>query len=316
MNAILMAIQILVTMLVGVIAKKLKVVGDDFRSKLSPFLLDICIPCLIVNSFINLEFDEEHFKSGLTLMLVAVLVVVILYIVGFVFKLVCKDKVFGAIGHYSIIFSNFTFMGIPVVQGLYGDEGVFFYMMFLMPIRVLYYVLMPFVLAPPNNRHVSVKDIAKIFVSVPMIALYLALFLYLTQIKLPTFIAKPLGNISTLVSTMGIILIGVSLADVDFKEVFSKSENIIMPIFNVIIAPVAVLAVLTLLFGETMPHISLAVCVIYAALPTATMVPIWAAKYYDEERPIKLASVGIVVSTLVSVATLPVIAILIEKVLF
>ena len=315
MEAVLLALQIIITMAVGVLAKKLKIVGDDFRAKVSPFLLDICMPCLIVNSFSGLEFDIDSFKSGLFLILVSVLVVFILYIVGAVFKLFCKDKVFGAVGHFSIIFSNFTFMGIPVVEELYGDEGIFYYMMFLISIRVLYYILMPFVLASSGKRQINMREVGKVFITVPMLALYLAVFLYVTQLKIPTFIAKPLSNISTLVSTMGIILIGVSIADVNFKELFSKAENLFLPLFVDILAPSAVLAVLTPIFGGSLPHVCIAVAVIYAALPTATMVPVWTAKYYDDEEPVRRASVGVVVSTLLSVVTLPLTAIVIEMIL-
>ena len=207
-------------------------------------------------------------------------------------------------------------MGIPVAEGLYGDQGIFYYMMFLIPVRIIYYILMPFVLAPGENGKVDFRSIAKVFTSVPMISLYLAVILYVAQIKIPDFIGTPLKNLSTVVSTMGIALIGVSIADVDFKELFSKAENLLLPIFVDVAAPLAVLAVLAVLFGSSMPYEALAVAVIYSALPTATMVPIWTSKFYEgDEAAVSGASVGVVMSTLLSIVTLPIVAVVIEAVL-
>ena len=114
MQAVLLTIQIMITMMAGVIGKKFGIVGNDFRAKVSPFLLDICMPCLIVNSFAGLDFDPESFKSGIYLMLISVLVIFVLYLVGLAFKIISKDKTAGCVG---------TFLGDFLKFHIYGHTG-------------------------------------------------------------------------------------------------------------------------------------------------------------------------------------------------
>lgn len=315
MNAVFLALQILITISVGVIGRKLKIVDADMIKKVSPLLTELGIPCLVVYTFAILEFDAESFRSALILMLVCLFEVVLLYILGFALRVFIKDSHKRSIASYSSIFSNATFMGIPIVQGLYGAEGMFYYMMFNMPIRILYYVCIPLLLAPHDEKKFDFKEILGVLKSPPLVALYIAIAIYLLQIKLPSFILNPLGNINTLVSTMGIIMIGITVADVNVKEVLKDLSNLILPIEKVVVAPLVTLFVLKLLFSGMLPPISIAVSVMYAALPMATMTTVFATKYYEGET-VRWISLETVISTLLSVATIPALAVIMEFVLF
>ena len=57
MNAVFLALQILITISVGVVGRKLKIVDADMIKKVSPLLTELGIPCLVVHTFAILEFD-------------------------------------------------------------------------------------------------------------------------------------------------------------------------------------------------------------------------------------------------------------------
>ena len=40
---------------------------------------------------------------------------------------------------FSLMFTNFTFMGLPIVSELYGPEAVFNYVIFTLPVRIVFY---------------------------------------------------------------------------------------------------------------------------------------------------------------------------------
>jgi predicted permease len=69
-----------------------------------------------------------------------------------------------------------------------------------------------------------------------------------------------------------------------------------------------------LLFSSILPPLGIAVCVIYAGLPLATLTTVFATKYYGDDV-VRWISLQTVISTLMSVVTIPVIALIIETVL-
>ena len=66
---------------------------------------------------------------------------------------VCITKDLSRLGRNSALtglYTNFTFVGIPVVEALYGDTGVFYFVVFLVPYRMIYYSSVEPLLSPPG----------------------------------------------------------------------------------------------------------------------------------------------------------------------
>lgn len=315
MEAVLLTLQIFLTIVIGFVARKFKVVDGEFRGKLAPFLIDVGMPCLIIGTFAGMEFDAESFRSGLALMGIGLLVLALLFVMGLIFKWMCRSKEMGAVAQVAIMFPNYMFMGIPIASGLFGSEGLFYFMMFVTPIELLYYITIPFMLAQGGKKKFDRKALMKILLSPPIVSIFVALIIYVNRISLPGFVSNALSNMTALVSTMGVVLVGVSVADTNIKSLFKRWENILLPIFIDVLSPVIILFLLKLLFGGTLPAICIAVAVLFAALPGGATTVSWSARYCGEETT-NFAAVGIVTSTLLCVVTLPAVSMLIDRVLF
>ncbi|MCF0120776.1 MAG: hypothetical protein HUJ65_03975, partial [Oscillospiraceae bacterium] len=81
MQLLYLAIRLALLVLTGIGARKLKIVDGTFQKQLSNFIMNIGLPCLIVNSF-SIEFSMDELMNCLKLAGVALAVLVLLFILG------------------------------------------------------------------------------------------------------------------------------------------------------------------------------------------------------------------------------------------
>ena len=116
--------EMFILILAGIVSCKAGLLDEDMSKKLSNLLLMVVCPCLIINSY-QIDYRPELFIglvlcllfSGISFALdVLVAHVVIRPDSG-------RDE---AIERMGIIYSNCAFIGIPLVEGVLGKEGVFY----------------------------------------------------------------------------------------------------------------------------------------------------------------------------------------------
>ena len=129
---ILVSKQLLTMAIIGLggfIFAKIFTVTETERKFLSKLLLYFINPCMVLNSF-NREFESEK------LLILGIVVILSLIIHGLMIGLgflTCKEK----IDRLAIAFTNCGFIGIPLIRGVFGDEGVLFLMGYLIIFNVL-----------------------------------------------------------------------------------------------------------------------------------------------------------------------------------
>ena len=138
MTVLQLALKIILYIAVGVVARKCKVMADGFDKQLSRFVLAIPLPCMIINSF-RIEFSVQELLNaplllGLSLLSMAAAGVAAQLVYIRMYRTGLARSV-----RFALLFTNFTFFGLPVVNELYGAQGTFYYLIFTLPIRVMFY---------------------------------------------------------------------------------------------------------------------------------------------------------------------------------
>lgn len=108
---------------VGILCRKLKLLDDACTKKLSTVVLNFATPMVILVSY-QKPFDPETLNT----LLLSFLIAIISYVIAFILVpliIRSKDKEGQLIERFSCLYSNCAFMGIPLIQGVYGAEGVF-----------------------------------------------------------------------------------------------------------------------------------------------------------------------------------------------
>ncbi len=305
MVALNLGIQMFLLMSAGFILCKTKVLPKDFDRGLTKLILGFTLPCLIIRS-LSIDFDPSQLKEVFTTLLVSVMCIVILFLMGQVSYILGGRGAIGRVARFGTIFSNYTFVGMPVVEAFYGAHGLFLFTIFTLPVRLVFYVSPQFLLRSKEQMHeekLSTAQRIKGFFSAPVVAVFIGLFFYFTGIRLPAIVNTTISSAASVCSPLGMMICGMFLARLDVKNLFKSPRIFICVIMRLAIAPTVVLLILKLIGIE---HDLMCVAVTFAALPCASLMPSFAMQYSNDEVSAAMGSVAVFVSTILGIATLPI----------
>ncbi len=303
MLAFQLSIQLILLIAVGILVWRLGLLDESFDTSLAALVLNVCLPCMIVKSFC-IDFDSQQLKNCAVLVVLSVGLMVLWYFVGqLVFRAHHGDFT-GRILRFGAMFTNFSFVGFPVAQQLYGATGLLYFVIFTMPIRMVYYSSAQPLLAPPERKLAkkSLRENLKGWFSPPVIAVFIGLVLYLTGWRFPTAVDKTLSSIGATASPLGMILCGITIGKNEWRALLSP-RYLRMPLLRNFLMPVITIPILYLLPLD--PLVSKTV-VVYSALPVASMLNAFTIQYDPGEPEAQLQSAGSVFySTLLCAVTIP-----------
>jgi len=203
---------------------------------------------------------------------------------------------------FMVVFSNVAFMGLPVINAVYGTEGVFYTTLYNLPFNILIWTFGVMVLSRSNKESIGGdgKGVAfKVLLNPGIIAVGIGFLMFLTSTRLPGPIHETLVLLGSLTTPLSMFFIGTILADMDIKDIFTNKNVFIGASFRLVIVPLIVLVFLKALKFE---GIILGIPVIITAMPVAANCSIMAAKYGSDY---KFASQSVFISTMLSLITIP-----------
>ncbi|MDD6160687.1 MAG: AEC family transporter [Oscillospiraceae bacterium] len=302
MVAVKLAIQLILMVSVGIFIGRAHIVKEDFSQQLTSLVMKICLPCLIVKSMMG-AFSVEALKNSGRLVLLAILLWATTFALGQIVYHATGKTASSRIMRFSMIYTNFTFVGIPVVEALYGEMGVFYFVIFLVPYRMVYYSSSEPMLSPPGHvqQKRTLKAKLKGWFSPPVVAVFIGLFFYLTQISLPSPVAGVINSLGSCASPLGMLLCGISLSKYEFKRLL-RPGYLLYPLVRNFIMPAVFLLVSVLLHLDR----ELAqVVVIFGALPTASLLAAFTIQYDPDQETQFEAAAAVLLSTAFCAFSIP-----------
>lgn len=297
-NLLNMEGMMLIMILIGVLFSKKKIITKEARRCLTDVTINLLIPCNMIAAF--LSADRSQISELVTVMIAACVIQVFQLIVS---QLLYRKKEPGvrSVMRYSTLTSNAGFLGNPMVEGMYGQDGLVLASVALVPIRLFLWTAGLACYVPVNK-----KNVVKTALTHPcIISVILGILLLIFPITLPTFLTDTITSFSKAMTPMTMLLIGCILAEADMKTLVTKDTVRIC--FTRLIAMPACVFVGVKLVG--LPTLMASVCVILIAMPVATTTAILADRYDgDAEFATKL----VVLSTILSLITIPVWSIVLE----
>ncbi|MDD6441122.1 MAG: AEC family transporter [bacterium] len=279
--------------LVGVLIYKWNIVDDEMNRKLSELVLTVLTPVLLFTSF-QKEFSSEM-ASGL-LISTGLSALAFLIIWG-ISKLVInkKDKDYAALEHIAIMYSNCGFIGIPMAQGLFGSDGVFYMTAFVAMANFLLWSHGVIVMSGKSD----LKSLIKVFTSPTILSIVTGIICFCMQIRIPKIIEEPMEMIASMNTPMAMIVAGINIAQVDLRKTFSRLRVYWMCVVRLLIMPFAVIGVLYFL---SVPQEIKTIIVLASACPVGVTGSLFALRYGKDAG---YASELFAMSTVVSIVTIP-----------
>ncbi len=285
---------LLLLIAVGFVAAKRGVFPAGSNRVLSQLVICIANPCMVLFSVLGSERQLSN-RQVYLLTAIAVAMYVVLILLGLLLPrlLRCPEKDL-RLYRFMCIFSNMGFLGFPVVEAVYGANAVFYAAIFNLVFQFVVYTYGVELLAPSGSRF-SLKRL-----TTPMIpASLLAYLFYLTNVRAPAFITGALEMLGSVSSAVCMLVIGIALSAVPLREVFTNWRLYVICLIRQLLLPLAVYA---LLHPFVANELILGVTVLMASMPIAALSTLLTAKYGGNER---LAASGVFLSTLLSLAAVP-----------
>lgn len=282
----------LVYMIPGFILYKTKIITDAGSKEIGKYLLYIILPAAIIKSY-NIEFTADKAVGLLISMLAAV--VALLLAMG------VSHLIFGsrhAIENFGAAFSNAGFMGIPLVQAVIGDEGVYYAAAFVAMLNILQWTYGVYIMTQ-NKTVISAK---KIIFNPILVSFLIGIVLFLLPVSLPSFFTDILNTVASMNAPIAMLTVGVYLAQVPLKEVFLQPVGYKVSAVRLLLIPLLTSALLAVLpVGD---YALKQTILILAAAPIGSNVAVYAQLYgCDYKQAVK----EVVLSTLLCIISMPVV---------
>ncbi len=197
----------------------------------------------------------------------------------------------------SCIYSNVAFMGIPLMNGIFGSEGVFYATASITIFNVFLWT--HGVMMMSGSEKWDLKSILKKLASPSIIAIILGMICFLFQIKVPAIVNDAFQQIANLNTPFAMLIAGVTIGKTDFKRIFTNYRIYFIAFLKLLFIPGVLLLIYSLF---PIDYKVFTTAVILAGAPMATTGILFAIKY--EKNAVYSAEI-FTVTTLLSAVTIP-----------
>lgn len=301
----------------GAFLARINLLDVHTKQKLTKLLLYVTTPLMMIDAFYErmktVELQEQSdnapgipvgtlfLYSFLFYILLIVLAVLLTYGTG----TPKKDR---RLYLFMTIFGNVGFMGFPVVEAVYGSEGLFYAAILNSVFNIFVYtfgvVLMGGAAAKENAGFAqTLRGIPwkKLLLTPAVLCTAVGLIIFVCRIHLPSVISDTCATLGDLTSPLAMLVVGANLSGMKAKEMLT---NMRMNIY-VLLRQIALPLIFWVIIRQIVRHEVLApTLLLMSCMPVANTTALFATEYGGDE---KLASQGIFLTTLFSLVSFPLI---------
>jgi predicted permease len=303
-----------VVVLIGAIAAKFRVLTIESKDMLSKVIFNISLPLMLFTNFFRLEATPRLIANSLTILAFAGFVIFFLLLVGWI-----TTKIFRLQGSESAVFrvhamfGNTIFLGFPLITALYGVEGLLYASMFQLVSTIIMWTVGVIILSHGNGTSWK-KSLGKVL-NPNTIATITGLVCFILSIRLPDILLKPMTELGSANTWLSMLYIGAMLVLSNVGGLLKKKSLYIVSFNRLVLGPALLISIFYLiaaLTGFTPEKLVTSVIVLEASMPCMVTVVIMAKEFGSDDR---LATGNVFVSTVISILTLPLVVMALERLL-
>lgn len=286
-------------MFIGFICAKCKILNEETNKRLSNFVLLVANPLAIFLSY-QRPFEIELLENLLMAFLLSLSsYAVALVVAHIIYKKRGKNDY--AIEKICCIYTNSGFIGIPLVQGIFGSEGVFYLTAYLTTFNLFVWTHGVFVM----RGSLESGFIKKVVLNIPVLSVFIGLVFFIFGISLPQFLTEPMATMGATNTPLAMLVAGVAISSANFVKILKNYKIFIVSFMRLLIIPIIQIVI----FSSFNIHPVVFGTILLAASCPAAMTVIFFAYRYD--RDTLYGSEVFVATTLLSVITIPLVLLLI-----
>ena len=300
-------ISIFLITAVGFLANRKGILPDQSNRYLVDLLMMITTPCMVLASITSTELTDDTFVLTLQMLLCAVIWFAVSCLLSWIFCI--KILKMGSDPNAGVYMAGMTtinngFMGFPITMALFGADVLFFMVLFQMILTIYLYSGCIIQVNYGSKGRIDLRAVAKHLTNPCTLAAFLGIAMLLLGLHLPDMLFETVDTIGSATVPISMLVVGIQLGSSRISEVIHDRKLVITSIVKMLLWPV-----LTFLAVNWLPlPVNMKIALVFgAAFPTAVAV---VAITSMENRNAVLAAEIIAFTTLLSIITLPVSALL------
>ena len=287
-------------MAAGFVCNKAGLLKAEANRMLSRLIINVSMSAMIVDSIVNTDISLTPSAAAELLGAVAVYYLA-MFLLSLLFgRTVSRGRADSGVYQFMVLFGNIGFLGFPLISSLFGEEALFYAAIYNIPFNFLVYTYGAVLISGKRDA----DNLKKTLRSAPVISALVSLALLLLGVKLPGFLGDAVGYLGDMTVPGAMLVVGSSLANLPGRTLLKEWRVYALAAFTLLLRPAAVWAVLRLFVRDPL---IMGVSVTMAAVPAAANTTVLCIEHGSNEA---LASFGVFLTTLLSLLSLPLVALL------
>lgn len=294
----------------GVLLAKKELLDVHTKQKLTKLLLYVTTPLMMVDAFHDRmlmvsQQTEESVPVG-TLFVDSFLFYALLILLSVVLVFGIRvPKAQRRLYLFMTVFGNVGFMGFPVVESVYGKEGLFYAAIVNSVFNIIIYTFGVLLMGGASSgeggllRRLRAVPWKKLLLTPAVLATAAGVLIFVFRIRMPVLLADTCDSLGGLTSPLAMLVVGANLSAVPVKAVLSNMKLNLYVLLRQTVLPL----LFWLMLKPFVQHPVLApTLLLLSCMPVANTTALFATEYHGDEA---LASQGIFLTTLFSLLSFP-----------
>ena len=257
--------------LIGYLLRVVKIVPENSGTVLSRLVVYVFLPAQIVSSFMQ-NCTPDSIVSQYKMVIYGVITVSLAMAMGIpLAKLFSKEIDEQKIYRYALVFANCGFLGNAIVPMILGQEGLYSYIFFNIPLNIAIYSWGYTTLIPQGKgKKRGFLDVVR---QPTIVAIGVGLLLGLSGLskRMPSFVTTVTSELAGCMGPSAMLLTGFVVGGYDIKKLLTKKKVYIAAALRMIVLP-GIHACALYFLGADKQTVILAVIAFGAALGLNTVV--------------------------------------------
>ena len=290
--------------LVGVYLYKSRHLSNESSRQLSWIIVNITNPITLLCAALHEEEKVGAAEVGIAFGCFAIMYAILIPVAYLIPMMLNVDRSRRYAYRMLAIFGNVGFIGIPFANAVLGPKSLIFVSICGLTFNMIMYTYGVASLKKtaaeqhPDEEQKNDFTLKNIINSGTVMAV-VTIIVYLSDIKVPDAVNSTLTYIGNCTTFMSMVVLGVSVAQMVPKEVFTRWRLYVFVLLRQILVPILLIFILKPFIKNTLILHTVAVM---SAMPAANL-PLMMAKQFGVKED--MISAGIILTTVATIITIP-----------
>lgn len=299
---------LLVMMLIGYYVYKKGRMSENASGQLSSLVANVFNPMLVLTGVMGENAAAEKGTLLLNFGMVCLYFAILILFSHLMPRLLRVEKKVKTTVRIMTLFANTGFMGIPVIRSIYGNDAIIYVTFYMLVYNLILYTygLRLAERTAVEYRGIETsgnwKDNLKRILNPGVVAAVIAMIIFAVDLPIPEPVCTFCDYMGNATIPLSMLLIGMSVAQENLKEVISDIRIYLFILLRMVALPIIMAFLLKPVVGDATV---LGVFILELGMPVGSIV---AMLIQEKGGNYKYCTKAIVMSTLCSIVTIPVIS--------